>query len=158
MKKLIFALFLFLFSVSVHAQEKKVLSILMKDGSQTYFLLKEKPSLTFTESDVVIVSASNEATVKRSLVDRFEFIAELPAGIDGVEEGTVRENVELTGDAVCINGLEAGCKVQLFSLDGRAVLSAVAGECGCVTISLAPLPSGVYLVNYNETTIKFMKL
>ena len=98
--------------------------------------------------------------MKRTLVERFEFVSEIPTGIEDVEdleEKVACENFELAGDAVYISGLTPGCKVQLLSVNAQVLASEVAGENGCVTLQLEALPSGIYLVNYYETTIKFIK-
>ena len=160
MKKLLLLLILFFSSVTMYAEGKKVLSILMKDGTSVYFLLAEKPFITFQNDEVKIVSDKDEATMKRTLVERFEFVAEVPTGIEDVEdleEKVACENFELAGDAVYISGLTPGCKVQLLSVNAQVLASEVAGENGCVTLQLEALPSGIYLVNYYETTIKFIK-
>lgn len=160
MKKLLLLLILFSFSATMFADGKDVLSVLMKDGTSVYFLLAEKPLITFRNDEVKIASESDEAVIKRTSVERFEFVAEIPAGIEDVkelEEDAVRENFELTGDAICITGLNAGCKVQLFSINGQTLMSDIAGEEGRVVFSLEALSPGIYLVNYNETTIKFIK-
>lgn len=160
MKKLLLLLMLFFCSVTIFAEGKDVLGVMMKDGTSVYFLLAEKPLITFQNDEVKIVSEKDEATMKRTLVDRFEFVAEVPTGIEDVEEldeKVASENLELTGDAVYISGLTPGCKVQLLSVNGQVLMSEVAGENGCVTLLLEALPSGVYLVNYYETTIKFIK-
>ena len=160
MKKLLLLLILFFSSVTMYAEGKKVLSVLMKDGTSVYFLLAEKPLITFQNDEVKIVSDKDEATMKRTLVERFEFVSEIPTGIEDVEdleEKVACENFELAGDAVYISGLTPGCKVQLLSVNGRVLASEVAGENGCVTLQLEALPSGIYLVNYYETTIKFIK-
>ena len=160
MKKLLLLLILFFSSVTMYAEGKKVLSVLMNDGTSVYFLLAEKPLITFQNDEVKIVSDKDEATMKRTLVERFEFVSEIPTGIEDVEdleEKVACENFELAGDAVYISGLTPGCKVQLLSVNGQVLASEVAGENGCVTLQLEALPSGIYLVNYYETTIKFIK-
>lgn len=160
MKKLLLLLMLFFCSVTMFAEGKDVLGVMMKDGTSVYFLLAEKPLITFQNDEVKIVSENDEATMKRALVDRFEFVAEVPTGIEdveGLDEKVASENLELTGDAVHISGLLPGCRVQLLSVNGQVLMSEVAGENGCVTLLLEALPSGVYLVNYYETTIKFIK-
>lgn len=160
MKKLLLLLMLFSCSVTMFAEGKDVLGVMMKDGTSVYFLLAEKPLITFQNDEMKIVSEKDEATMKRALVDRFEFVAKVPTGIEDVEEldeKVASENLELTGDAVHISGLLPGCRVQLLSVNGQVLMSEVAGENGCVTLLLEALPSGVYLVNYYETTIKFIK-
>lgn len=155
MKKVLLLFLLFFLSATTYAQRKSVLSVLMKDGTSVCFYLSELPVVTFVDDDVKIVSSTEEAQVKRTLVDHFEFLDEMPTDVDELE-GT-SETFELTANTIYVGGLDEACKVQVFSLNGRVVLSGVAGNDGSVKLSLASLSSGVYLVNYNETTIKFIK-
>ena len=157
MRKLLFAIMLISFSAISFAQNKEVLSILMKDGSQVCFLLAEKPLITFAGDDVKVVSDTDEAVIKRENVEKFEFIEELPSSVGNVDE-QVRENFELAGNVIHVSGLESGCKVLLYKVNGELVMSAVANDGGAAVISIDALSKGVYLVNYNETTIKFIKL
>lgn len=159
MKKKLLTLMLFAFSATMFANGKDVLSVLMKDGTSLYFLLAEKPYITFQNDEVKIVSDINEALVKRTLVERFEFVNEIPTKIEDVEEldEQLRAGFRLEGDAVYITGLESGCKVMLYSMDGRVVNTSVAADDGCVTLSLKTLASGIYIVKYNEITFKFIK-
>jgi hypothetical protein len=159
MKKILLTFMLFSFAATMFANGKDVLSVLMKDGTSVYFLLAEKPYITFQNDEMKIVSDTDEALVKRTLVERFEFVNEIPAGIEDVEEQDeqLRANFKLDGDAVYITGLASGSKVVLYAMDGRVVNSSVAAADGCVTLSLNTLPSGIYIVKYNDTAIKFIK-
>ena len=151
---------LFAFAAVSFANGKDVLSVLMKDGTSVYFLLAEKPYITFRNDEMKIVSDTDEAVVKRTSVERFEFVDEIPTGIEDVEEmdeQQLRANFKLDGDAVYITGLASGSKVVLYAMDGRVVNSSVAAADGCVILSLNALPSGIYIVKYNETAIKFIK-
>lgn len=159
MKKILLTFMLFAFAATMFANGKDVLSVLMKDGTSVYFLLAEKPYITFQNDEMKIVSDTDEALVKRTLVERFEFVNEIPTGIEDVEEQDeqLRANFKLDGDAVYITGLASGSKVVLYAMDGRVVNSSVAAADGCVTLSLNTLPSGIYIVKYNDTAIKFIK-
>ena len=159
MKKILLTFMLFAFAAASFANGKDVLSVLMKDGISVYFLLAEKPYITFQNDEMKIVSDTDEALVKRTLVERFEFVNEIPTGIEDVEEQDeqLRANFKLDGDAVYITGLAPGSKVVLYAMDGRVVNSSVAAADGCVTLSLNTLPSGIYIVKYNDTAIKFIK-
>lgn len=160
MKNILFAFMLFCLSASVSAQEKSVLSVLMNDGTNVCFYLSEQPVVTFVEDAVKIVSDTEEALIERALVNRFEFLAEMPTGIEDVEEleeKSARESFELAGNVISISGLSAGCVVKLYSINGQVLLSAVAGEDGKATLLLDSFSQGIYIVNYNETTIKFIK-
>ena len=159
MKKILLTFMLFSFAATMFANGKDVLSVLMKDGTSVYFLLAEKPYITFQNDEMKIVSDTDEALVKRTLVERFEFVNEIPAGIEDVDEQDeqLRANFKLDGDAVYITGLASGSKVVLYAMDGRVVTTSVAAADGCVTLSLNTLPSGIYIVKYNDTAIKFIK-
>ena len=157
MKKLLLLFLLFTFSLLAYSQEKNVLGILMKDGTSAYFLLEEKPLITFVDEDVCIVSETDKAVIKRTLVDHFEFTDKMPTGIEDVKDKVANGKFELAGNVIHLSGLASGCKVQVFSINGQAVSSAVANEQGAVVIPIDSLPSGIYLVNYNEITIKFIK-
>ena len=160
MKKLLLTFFLLSFPALFFANGKNVLSLLMKDGTTVYFFLEEKPMITFVNDDVSVVCDSEEVTVKRSLVDHFEFVTELPSGIEEVEETeneVSTERIELTHNVIQICGLVPGGKVQLYSINGQALHSSTANGAGIAILSIASLPEGIYIVNYNEQTIKFIK-
>ncbi len=157
MKNLLLSLLLLTFSALTFAQKKDVLGIFMKDGTSVYFLLEEKPLITFENTDVKVVSSADEAVLERSQVDRFEFVNEIPTAIEDVEEEVNREKCELTHNAIYLSGLAPGCKVQLFSIGGQSILATSANGDGTATITIDSLPAGIYLVNYNENTIKFIK-
>ena len=160
MKKLLFAFLLFCIPAFMNAEKETNLRVLMKDGTSVYFLLKDRPIATFVGDMVKIVSSTDEAEIKRTLVDKFEFVDKVPTGIESVEEVedvVSRDRFEITDNAIRVEGLNPGCVVQLYSVNGLSIMSAVADESGCVTLSLDALASGIYLVNYNEVTIKFIK-
>lgn len=141
------------------AKGEKVLAVYMNDETSVYFLLEEQPVITFVDDAVKIVSASNNAELKRSNVKEFKFINELPAGIDDIYDNdeVAKERFELSKNSIVIEGLVPGCVVRLFSVNGQAITSVAAAENGTAIVSLDALSSGVYVVNYNETSIKFVK-
>ncbi len=141
------------------AKGEKVLAVYMNDETSVYFLLEEQPVITFVDDAVKIVSASNNAELKRSNVKEFKFINELPAGIDDIYDNdeVAKERFELSKNSIVIEGLVPGCVVRLFSVNGQAITSVAAAENGTAFVSLDALSSGVYVVNYNETSIKFVK-
>lgn len=160
MKKALFTLTFVLFAASIYAGTKSVLSVLMKDGTNVCFYLSEQPLVKFVGDDVKIVSTTEEATIARTLVDHFEFLDEMPTAIEEIEvaeDKATGSYVELSGDGVSVSGLVSGGCVRLFSLKGQQLASTAADGDGHAHLSLQGLPAGIYLINYNETTIKFVK-
>ncbi len=160
MKKTLLALTLLLLSSALYAGEKKVLSVFMTDGTNVSFYLKEQPLVTFVGDDVKIVSTTEEAVIARAQVDRFEFLTDMPAGIEEIEaddDETSRGNIEILKEAIYISGMTPNSRALLFSLKGQMLASATADGEGNASLSLESLPAGIYLINYNKTTIKFIK-
>ena len=160
MKKILFAFTVFLLSVASHAGERSVLSVLMKDGTNICFYLNERPLITFVDEDVMIVSDTEEATIPRVSVERFEFLDAMPTSIEDVEmtdDKTAVSHVELSDNGVSINGLKTDSQVRLYTLSGKQLASATANIDGCAYLSLQSLPTGIYLITYNQTPFKFLK-
>lgn len=142
------------------AQEKKVLAVYLKDDTSVYFLLSEEPVVSFIDDSVQIISDTNEATIKRSFVNEFKFLDELPAKIENIpetDEHSTNEHYELTGNAIVIEGLLPGHIVRLLSLDGKVIKSKAADDNGNVTISFESLSPNIYIITFNKTAIKFIK-
>ena len=160
MKKTLLALALFLLSASTYASEKKVLSIFMTDGTSVSFYLSEQPTVKFVGNDVKVVSATEEAIVARTQVERFAFLDKMPTAIEDIEvddDKSMHDNLEISKEAVSISGLTGNGLVRLFTLKGKQLLTTTPDGEGNANISLESLPAGIYLINYNNTTIKFIK-
>lgn len=62
----------------------------------------------------------------------------------------------MTSDLLNISGLKAGQAVAVYDLKGAIALKAVVTD-GLTTLSLAALPSGAYIVNAGEHSVKIIK-
>lgn len=149
--KILFLLLL-LISVGVSAQGRKTLVVEMRDGSSASFQLVEKPTITFTGKLMSVVSASSSLEIKRSDVKQYYFETVSTSVGDVVEEA----QAVVSGNTVAICGLPANAAVTVYGANGVQVLSEKAVD-GCCTISLDSLPNALYIVNYNNTSIKILK-
>ena len=154
MRKILLLLFFSILSGFVFAQQQLALCISMRDGSSVSFLLNEKPRVTFVADSVKIVSSASQIKVKRSEVIDVKFKMEMTDGIEDVgEKGTV----EIASECVRVGNVEQGCVVNIYSIDGCIVASEKADENGLAVIPLNTIPVGVYLLNYNDMTVKFIR-
>lgn len=60
------------------------------------------------------------------------------------------------GQSLTVSGCRAGLRLQIIDMSGSERLSQMTSD-GRTTIDVSRLPSGVYLLNVDETTIKFLK-
>ena len=125
----------------------------MNDGSHVSFILSEKPRVTFTADSIAIVSTASQSKAKRSEVVDIKFIKETT---NSVEKGG-EASCDINADRVSISNLAPGCIVNLFTAGGRKVITQKSGVDGTATINIGTLPAGIYLLDYNKTTIKFIK-
>ena len=158
MKK-IFPLLVALLMVSaVWAQDAPVqkLNVHMMDGSQLQFLLTDEPVTTFENGNLVITT--NQGVYSYPLAKKKKYTHEgLPEGVDlpTVAPGDilVRQNNEM----MLIDGLPSNTQVEVYSADGKLILSqhAVGGQ--STLLNLANQPQGTYIVNVGQTSFKFVK-
>lgn len=132
--------------------DKYQLIIKTTDGDMT-FMLSQSPKISFTATDLLININGIETTVSKSKL--LEFTFEVPSSLFYVSDSAFTYrwlsdgNIELTN-------FESIDMVQVFSVSGQVIMS----QCG-VGISIIPLnglPSGIYLLNINNSqTLKITK-
>lgn len=126
------------------------------DGTKVYFELTDEPVTTFANGSLVITA--NNGVFSYPLAQMAKYTHEgLPEGIDlpTVAPGDilVRQNNEM----MLIDGLPDNTPVEVYSADGKLLLSqhAVGGQ--STLLNLANQPQGVYIVNVGQTSFKFVK-
>ena len=154
MRKVVLLLFFSFLSGLIYAQEELALCLSMRDGSSVSFFLNEKPEMTFVADSVKIVSSVSQAKVKRSDVLDIKFGTEETNSIEDVCE---KETVEIGSEFIRVENLKPNGIVNVYSVDGRIVMSEKVDSNGLALIQLHTIPSGIYLLNYNDITIKFIR-
>ena len=81
------------------------------------------------------------------------YFAAMSTSVEGVLD---EAQLVLNGNAVFVNGLPDGANVTVYTVDGVEVLSSKAVDGSCY-VSLDALPNALYIINYNKTSIKFLK-
>lgn len=156
MKKIILLLFISLISSLGYAQKERVLLLSMQDGTSVTFFLKEKPRVTFSGEMLEIISEASQANVKRTEVREIKFVMQEDSEI-AIDEAKASENVGIDNEMIVIENIEQGSVVKVLTIDGRIVATEAAAENNSARISLTSLSAGIYLLNYNDTIIKFIK-
>lgn len=127
----------------------------MKDGSSVSFLFEEEPRLRFLATDIVVKTGVHETSYPQNSVQKYVFAYKESGSISlpAVEEG----GVSLSGNNLYVSNLKQGTKVSVISIDGRVMRTVAADSEGNCAISLASLPSGIYLLNYADVSVKIVK-
>lgn len=132
------------------------LNVWKMDGSMISFLLTDEPVTTFENGNLVITT--NQGVFSYPLAQMKKYTHEgLPEGIEtpSVAPGDilVRQNDE----QMLIEGIPDNQLVEVYSADGKLILSkrAVGGQ--STLLSLIGQPQGAYIVNIGKTSFKFVK-
>ena len=158
MRKLLPLLSALLLCLGVWAQDAPVqkLNVWKMDGTQIQFLLTDEPVTTFENGNLVITT--NQGVFSYPLAQMSKFTHEgLPEGIDvpTVAPGDIL--VRQNNEQMLIEGLPDNQLVEVYSADGKLILSqrAVGGQ--STLLNLAAQPQGTYIVSIGSTSFKFVK-
>ena len=149
-----FTVSLLLVAVKLSAIEHTTLVVDMRDGSHATVQLLEKPTITFEGDMMTIVSSKSTMEFKRTDVKRYRFFRHSTNSVE--DQPVVLPQATIAENSVSISGIADGTTVTVYTISGTAVCSGIATGEEC-TVSLDLLPSGLYIVTYNDTTIKFFK-
>lgn len=136
MKRLLLLLAVVCTTLSAQSQAKS-LFITFNDGSKAEFAMADNPAITMTDGTMTIVTAGNTLNYELWRVKQFTF-------------GTSTGIQEISSPAGI---LVSDRPVSIYTLDGKAVsVPMVQGKA-----HLDLLPSGLYIININGNTLKYMK-
>ena len=151
--KNLFAVLLLFFTVSASADELTTLVVELRDGSSAMVQLIEKPTITFDGEMMKIVSAKTTLEFSRRDVKKYRFYRH---EVSSVEELSLSPQATIEDNTIIVSGIADGVPITVYTASGTVVCSAVADGGSCI-LSLDSLPSALYIVTYNNTTIKFFK-
>lgn len=161
MRKLLICLTcLFFVVVELSADEVTALKVVMNDGTETLFVLPDKPVATFSGDSLLIASKSMSVGYLRSDISEccFEKTDTMGMEIPLVESKRLTYTY-VDNRHVIIEGLESECKVAVY--DSRGVLLStqiVTGNDTDIVVDLEEQPAGMYMITItNQPTIKVIK-
>lgn len=152
MKKSIFLLSFL--GLSAIAQTKTNLVVWTKDGTQVAYALKDKPKVQFTETSMVI--SSNNLEVDYPLKDMKCFTY----GTASTSVTNIHTNIspfKISGDCLLFSALQKNSNIAIYTSNGVPVLRKTVSQSGEYAFPLNELSNGVYIVNVNGITYKFVK-
>ena len=112
------------------------LFITFNDGSKAEFAMADNPAISMADGIMTVEAGSNTLTYELWRVKQFTFATS--TGIRNISVSDIHVNSD---------------SVRIYTLDGKAVnMPASQGE-----VSLDALAPGLYIININGNTLKFMK-
>jgi len=149
---LLFVLQLFSFQCALAGT---VLIVEKTDGTTETFVLWDKPELTFEAQNVVITYKNNRVTIPRADIEEFHFDDD-GTGIESHRTGN-DVLVRFSGDdTVVISGMK-NKHIVVSNIGGKLVNATITRSGEETTVSLNSLPQGIYIIKYDNNSIKVVR-
>ena len=143
--------------LSASATEQHLLTIIFHDGHKCSYALTDRPKVTFDSNTLYVKAKSMENDFALKDVNKFVFATGTPTSIAAVDTNEYRFSFT-DGENVVLEGYDAGTAVRLYDTTGKTIATTKADNDGRATISLAELPTGVYVISTAKgTTYKVIK-
>lgn len=149
------------FSMTMSAADQGVL-LLLKDGTSVGFAFSQKPKMLVGDDELqLLANDGDEIAYPYSEVEKAYFGDVETTGIDNVNSDNSAKNLvfKSTADGIEVDGLKAGEKVSVYTVDGTQVSSAsAANDGGTVSLAIPYKSRTVYIVNTSRgISYKFIK-
>lgn len=135
--------------------QESVLKIVQKGGKITYVDLNENPEITFS-SDYISISTKN-LQFSYDDVEEFTFQMELPTAVSQVEAASSIVFSFTDANTIRIAGLASADGVFVSALDGKHFNVPMEQTGNEISLHLASLPHGAYIVVTPKQNYKFIK-
>lgn len=135
--------------------QESVLKIVQKGGKITYVDLNENPEITFS-SDYISISTKN-LQFSYDDVEEFTFQMELPTAVSQVEAASSIVFSFIDANTIRIAGLASADGVFVSALDGKHFNVPMEQTGNEISLHLASLPHGAYIVVTPKQNYKFIK-
>ena len=152
--KLKILLFLLFAILDIKTVKSQTLVVWQKDGGKAYFHLDEQPRSTFSTENLIITTAKDSIAYPLSTIRRYTYEGG-SLGINDVSHHGVI--ISQRGSEIIVTGLPASKSAIVYSTDGKQLLAKQSNGTSSLVISLAKLPTGVYVIKADSVTYKFTK-
>lgn len=123
------------------------------DGKTSEVELYTMPSIQLLPSKMVITAQGSTLEYAKSDVVRFTY-----KGVNtGISDIRPEARYRVDTDRITFFGISASDRIEVYNAGGIRIPVTLANEGNDAVLSLTQLPQGVYLVNINGRTFKFIK-
>lgn len=127
----------------------------LKDGNEVEFALSDHPKITFSETEIWITCKGIEVSFD---LDNFNYYWFYPTPNTGIIDLPSDESLfSLEGESLLFPSLKANSTVTIYSTNGQLVFQKTVLQDGEYAFPISALQTGIYLINVNGSTYKFMK-
>lgn len=137
--------------------QESVLKIVQKGGKITYVDLNKNPEITFSSDYISISISTKDLQFSYDDVEEFTFQMELPTAVSQVETASSLVFSFIDANTIRIAGLASADGVFVSALDGKHFNVPMEQSGNEISLHLASLPHGAYIVVTPKQNYKFIK-
>ena len=153
--KILLSLFLCFRLIAKAEDNPTSLVVWAKDGTKVAYALAEKPKITFTETDLIIIAKGVEVSYALGNMARFTYESNDETSIVNLQSN--EPTFELSGESLLFPVLKVNSTVSIYTPNGTLVFKKTVRLDGEYAFPLSNLNAGVYMVNVNGLTYKIVK-
>ena len=151
--RMIAALVCLMAFLGVRQASSQTLVLWHADGTTTDVELYTQPKVRFQNDKVLITSTVLNMEYPKENVLRFTY----KGGATGISSPSGDADYSQDGGQLVFHGINEGDKIAVYRVNGIRVPVAITRNGDSATLPLSVIPSGVYLLNVNGKTSKFVK-
>ncbi len=141
--------------IALAGEVKSALVIWTKDGNKVVYALAEKPKITFSDKEILLMTPDINVSFPLSNLNRFTFLNSDEVAITNIINDDPVINMDK--DQLVFQSLKENSIVAIWSLNGTEILRKTVHKTGCYSFYIGNLPNGVYIVSLNGLNYKLIK-
>lgn len=131
-------------------------TVWLHDGGINAYAFNERPVVTFEGDQLVVRTSEEEVEYADGVVHKFT-IETTPPQPSSIGNPLVQPQIEIKRGDIALQGCKEGTQVRIYSLNGVLMSASNIGADGAAVVSTTQLPKGVYLIQTETLTYKFIK-
>lgn len=127
-----------------------------EEGYVTY-PFEQKPVVTYSSKEVNIETSSESVSFKQADVEKVTLEnTSTPVGIEGVENDVIIPEILQANNQIKFAYFAPGADVRVYTVNGQLVASYEIDDDGTLLLPLTNLQKGIYIIQANNLTHKFI--
>lgn len=134
------------------------LVVKLQAEGESIFFLGEKPKLSYFADSLAVVYHDQQLNFALEDLKDYHFEEREPTGIGQIkEQGVQQGQTNFSQGLVIFRNYPGGCKITVFTSEGRRVATIVTDKEGCAQLDMREQPSGIYIINVGKRSFKWLK-
>ena len=140
------------------SEKSLCLVVKLQAEGESIFFLGEKPKLSYFADSLAVVYHDQQLNFALEDLKDYHFEEREPTGIGQIkEQGVQQGQTNFSQGLVIFRNYPGGCKITVFTSEGRRVATVVTDKEGCAQLDMREQPAGIYIINVGKRSFKWLK-